>query len=504
MITRISMLLVLLTMMYGPGQNSFAKEGDAFQGRYDVFSSFHIKGAGGTDFMELAAKYGANTIRTWRISDDTGQWLEDADKLNQKLILGIWMPHQGRNGIEGKTAYDFDYRKRREEMLKKLDSHLDAYDDHSALLMWGLGNEVHLEEQYLTTVNEMAKRIHRRNPHRLTCIVIINAPKKSIDLIKQHAPEVDMIGVNAYSKGAMQTAINNLEKHWKKPYYFSEYSHRGPWAAKKGATDHALELTPFAKVQQLREANPMIKVGKNNTGGVVFVWGEHKRGMGTWFSLLLPEDPRELLREKDSPLVTPMADEMHRFWTGKEPSNRAPVIERLTLGGTDQGIEVSEHEKLKVVVTANDPDNDLLTYRYLIFRARGNDKGKLVWGPVKGTSQTKVEVPPAPGDYRLYCQVLDGRGKGTVHHVPFRIVGSTDSDGTRGAPDDKKSIQTEAIFQKRDKDKDERLTLKEFIANAYGEQKAGAERRFTWSDKDQDGHVTLDEFKATWGKVLRK
>jgi hypothetical protein len=397
------------------------------EGRFAVFNSFQIKGAGGSDHMELAAQYGANTIRTWIVNDETQILLDRAKQLQQKMILGVWMPHQGLNGRKGDGGWNFDYQKKRGDLLAELQTKLDQYDSHSALLMWGLGNEVHLDEPYLNTVNEMAKLIHQQNPNRLTCIVIINAPQASIDLIKQHAPEVDMIGVNAYSRGAMQTAINNLETHWQKPYFFSEYSYRGPWSAAKAVTDHNLELTTSAKVKQLREANPMIEVGENNMGGVVFVWGQFDNAMGTWFSLLLPEDPTRTLKPNETPLVTAMGDEMHRYWKGSEPSNRAPVIERMTLNDSDQGIEFAAHSQLTVAVTASDADDDPLTYRYWFFRVRGEVKGKKVAGPIQGSSTMAIQTPDEPGEYRLLCQVYDDHGKVATHHLPLRVF--TDSTG---------------------------------------------------------------------------
>ncbi len=109
--------------------------------------------------MELAGQYGANTIRTWTVSDETQQWLETAKKSNQKMILGIWMPHQGKNS--GKDyPYEYDYRENETEGLDNLKMRLTQYDAHPSVLMWGLGNEVHLEENYLTNVNVMAKAIH--------------------------------------------------------------------------------------------------------------------------------------------------------------------------------------------------------------------------------------------------------------------------------------------------------------------------------------------------------
>ncbi|TWU46252.1 Arylsulfatase [Rubripirellula tenax] len=400
------------------------KDKSEFSNRYNVFKTFRIKGAGGTDHMELAARYGANTIRTWSVSEDTKTWLEDASRLNQKMILGIWMPHQGTNNSRGVT-YEQDYRESRPKILNRLNSTLDQYDDHPSVLMWGLGNEVHLDEHYLKTVNEMAKVIHGRNPNRLTCVVIINAPKSSIDLIQKHAPEVDMIGVNSYGRGAMQNAIKNLEEHWKKPYFFSEYSCTGPWSAAKGVGDLSLETVPTKKVQELRDANGALHLGKNNCGGVVFVWGEHVNGMDTWFSMLLPQAPTQHLRLGETPLVTAMADEMHRAWTGLDVENHAPLISAMTINQSARGATVAPNQNLDVAVDASDDDGEDLTHRYWIFPVDGNKKQSAVTGPIDGDALTTVKAPTEPGNYRLLCQVDDGNGKTAVHHVPVIVEAET-------------------------------------------------------------------------------
>ncbi len=416
-------ILLLIATFLTLLPSALGEEKNKMEGRYSLFNSFHIRGAGGTDFMELAGKYGANTIRTWTVTDETETWLNTAESLKQKMILGIWMPHQGTNKSKGEDyPYDYDYTKSSHKVLNNLQSNLDKYDSHPATLMWGLGNEVHLEEHYLRTVNEMAKRVHRHNPDRLTCIVIINAPEKSINLIKQYAPEVDMIGVNAYGFGAMKTAISNLETHWKKPYFFSEYSYKGPWSANKTASGHRLELTPAEKVEQLRAAYAGTSIGPNNTGGVVFVWDQHSVGMQTWFSLLLSSDvTKKELHPQGSFLVTPMADEMCRLWGGEKHSNLAPVVRSMTINDSNRGVSVVAKQLLKIAVTASDPDDQSLNYSYWVFEVKGENRQRVVVGPIEGASMTEIYAPEKEGEFRLFCLAKDNHGKASSHHLPFVV-----------------------------------------------------------------------------------
>jgi hypothetical protein len=63
--------------------------------------------------------------------------------------------------------------------------------------MWGLGNEVHLDEPYLRVVNRMSEEIHKRFPHHLTSLTIVNVPVAGIEAIKKFAPDIDVLGVQS-------------------------------------------------------------------------------------------------------------------------------------------------------------------------------------------------------------------------------------------------------------------------------------------------------------------
>lgn len=73
------------------------------------------------------------------------------------------------------------------------------------------------------------------------------------------------------------------------------------------------------------------------------------------------------------------------------------------------------------------------------------------------------------------------------------------SVATINAADDakkKKPVDPEVRFKKMDKDKDDKLSLKEFIGKRTGEKKTKAEKQFKAKDKNKDDHLTLEEFKA--------
>jgi len=51
---------------------------------------YYVKGVGGTVHLPLAAKIGANSIRTWGI-DDAQKILDEAHKYGLTVMLGMWL-----------------------------------------------------------------------------------------------------------------------------------------------------------------------------------------------------------------------------------------------------------------------------------------------------------------------------------------------------------------------------------------------------------------------------
>jgi hypothetical protein len=199
--------------------------------RYAPFRDFQIRGVCGTVRLDLAAKYGANTIRTY--TPPSRAQLDEYQQLGLKVIVGIWMPHHGENVGNDGGKWNYDYAKSGDNQLESLRKTLDTIGDHPAILMWCFGNEVHLEPPYLETVNRLSLLLHERYPTQLSSLTIINAPSKAIEAIKRYAPDVDVIGYNSYGHGAVGGAAQRLEQEWGRAYYVSEFGPQGPWWGRK-------------------------------------------------------------------------------------------------------------------------------------------------------------------------------------------------------------------------------------------------------------------------------
>jgi len=392
--------------------------------QYQVFRNFKIKGICGTGRVDLARRFGANTMRGYTVSlkeDKTRRTLDKAKSLGMRVILGIWMPRQGKN----KDNWNFDYNKSGDRYYQKAVKAFDSLGGHPAALMWSLGNEVPLDPAYLKVVNRICRYMHKKNPRALTTLTIINAPVDKIKAIRKHAPDLDVIGVNSYSPGAIRQAINNMEKHWGRAYYFAEYGAPGPWHMKKTSWGRPYETTVDTKVKDLRQILKSIDNAPRCVGSTVFYWGMWFGQGPTYFSLMLGQDPAKGLPNKAEPLVTPMAGELSRYWSGKYPPKRAPVLTKLQINGKAfKDVVLKTGESFTVTADARDPDSKRLEYRCWIFQLP--DKGRMpkkIAGPFKSdTGKIKIKSPDKSGSrYFLLCYVVDHEGGASGCTLPFKV-----------------------------------------------------------------------------------
>lgn len=390
--------------------------------RYEVFRRFQIRGVCGTTQLELAAAHGANTLRTY--TPPTRAQLDDYQSLGLRVVVGIWMPHPGENsGRNGKWTYD--YATQGEKQLKDLADVIDRIGDHPAILLWCLGNEVPLERPYLETVERMSQLIHARYPRQLTSLTMVNAPKDKLALIRAVAPDLDLIGCNSYGQGAVSGSSRNLEEAWGRAYYVSEFGPPGPWGGRKTAWGVHYEPAYDAKIADLRQSLERIDAAPHCLGSTMFLWGAWQKGkeFPTYFSAFLPPQ-LDGKHGRDDPLYrTPIADEFLRYWSGRDPAERAPVLKTISLAGREGAGDaaVAAGQPLRATATASDPVATArpLRYRWWVL----DPAGKVVRGPVD-TPQPAVELPPfaAKGEtYALLVYVIAEERFASGFSLPFRV-----------------------------------------------------------------------------------
>jgi hypothetical protein len=396
--------------------------------RFERFDSFQIRGVCGEGDLERLAKLGVNTVRGYTLGEPEimRRKLDQVHRLGMKMIVSEWMPHHGKNKGKNESSWDFDYNRKGETMVANLIRKVEGIGDHPAILMWGLGNEVHLDEPYLRVVNRMSQEIHKRFPRHITSLTMVNAKPDAIAAVKKFAPDLDVLGIQSYSRGAVRAAIKKTEQLWGKPFYMSEFNSNGPWNFRETEWDVALDEPAINKVRDLKDCYAAIDASPLCLGSTVFVWGHHTVGdRPTYFSLLLDPDPegRKNPESFDHKLMTPQADAMAEHFTGKPlQGNRAPVLSKLEFEGGVASRQARPGEAMTLDVAAQDPDGDEVDFVTWILKSNVS-RTTAASGPFKHATGSRivVDAPQTPGGYLIMIYAKDNKGGASASVIPFQV-----------------------------------------------------------------------------------
>ncbi len=395
--------------------------------RFARFETFQIKGVCGDADYERLSKIGVNTVRGYTIPsvEKMRERLDEAHRLGLKLVVSEWMPHQGKNKGKDGSTWDFDYNTKGDEMVKNFISKVEGIGDHPAILMWGLGNEVHLDEPYLRVVNRMSQAIHERFPEHLTSLTMVNAKEAAIAAVKKFAPDLDVLGVQSYSKGAVRGAIKKAETLWGKPFYMSEFNTNGPWNFPKTEWGVELDEPVTKKVADLKDCYAAIDASPLCLGSTIFAWGHYKVFRPTYFSTLLDPNPSggKGATAPDRLLVTPQAEVLIEHFTGRPiRGNRAPVLAKLEFEGGASSRLANAEEAMRINFAANDADGDKVEFVTWILDARARSTTTVAGPfPQSGGDHALVPAPKKPGEYLLMTYAIDRKGGGSASTIAFKV-----------------------------------------------------------------------------------
>lgn len=396
--------------------------------RFGRFETFQIKGVCGDTDLERLAKLGVNAVRGYTIQEPAvmREKLDRAHGLGMKVILSEWMPHHGENKGRDGAVWNFDYNAKGDQMVQNLIRKVEGIGDHPAILMWGLGNEVHLDEPYLRVVNRMSEEIHKRFPHHLTSLTVINVKDEGIAAIKKFAPDIDVLGVQSYSLGAVSGSIKKAEEVWGKPFYMSEFNTKGPWNFGKTEWDVPLDEVPSRKVSDLKGCYAAIDASPLCLGSTIFVWGHATTYRPTYFSTLLDPQPSGTKGAEtfDHLLITPQAEVMSEHFTGEPPKgNRAPVLSKLEFEGGAQSRLAQPGEPMTVNFAAEDANQDAVEFVTWILDSSAR-RTRTVDGPFAQASpdHAVIAAPKQPGEYLLMVYAQDSKGGASASTIAFKVA----------------------------------------------------------------------------------
>jgi len=155
-------------------------------------------------------------------------------------------------------------------------------------------------------------------------------------------------------------------------------------------------------------------------GAYAFTWGNKQEATATWYGMLMPDGSK-----------LGAVDVMHSLWTGKRADHPCPRIESLSVEG-DPAVEPGAI--VRAQLKASDPSGDPLKVTWSLTADGGtvglNGDKEDVPDAIKSAvtvvdmTNSKVNMPTAPGPYRLYAVVRNMHGGVAVANVPLRVRGA--------------------------------------------------------------------------------
>jgi hypothetical protein len=375
------------------------------------------RGRGGFGSLKHLVEIGGNTVREWAVAPETPGQLDEAARLGVAMCVGLWL---------GRPKHGFNYADPQVVARQLAAARADVlrFKDHPAVLMWGLGNELELDvrgdaaEPVLRFINAVSEMVHQVDPHHPTMIVVaeLGPQSRKVDLVNRFCPDVDIVGINAYA-GCASIARRYREGGGTRPYVITEFGPPGQWEWPNKTPWGALnELTSTEKAAWYRRTwqGAMRDAAGIGLGGFAFLWGSKDEASITWYGMLTPDG-------ENLEAVEVMAEE----W-GRPLAKRCPRIVSLAADGPTS---VAAGATVRARVEATDPDGAPLAYEWVLMTDayKGFDAGpslaKAVEGAIARSDATEVEaIVPAPGRYRLFVFVRDGRGNAAVGNISIQAT----------------------------------------------------------------------------------
>lgn len=407
--------------MNGPVKVELQKENNKFQLTVNG-DPFYIKGAG-LEFgnIEVLAKHGANSFRTWRTDNgekSAKEILDEAQKNGLLVTMGIEVARE-RHG------FDYNDEKAVLEQLESIKQEVLAIKEHPALLIWAIGNELNLNStnpKVWNAVNEISEMIHEVDPNHLTTTTLAGISKREIDFIKDRCPDIDILSVQMY--GDLPNLPKLIKEYgWEGAYMVTEWGATGHWEVPTTTWGAPIEENSTLKAANyLKRYKGGIEADEAQCiGSYVFLWGNKQERTPTWYGIFL-DDGRE----------TESVDVMHKIWNNTWPENRAPQIVSFTLE-TKTAYEnvILESESIyNAKVEIHDNENDTLSYYWEILPeatevGHGGDyeeRPKAIEGLFESQENGSLKLKaPTAGNYRLFVYADDGKGHAATANIPFKV-----------------------------------------------------------------------------------
>jgi len=377
---------------------------------------YYVKGAGGTEYLDVLKSIGGNSIRTWSTSD-AKKVLDDAYANGISVCLGFWVGHE-RHGFNYNDEYAILAQ------LKAFEQDVIKYKDHPALLMWAIGNEVDLfykNFRVWNAVEDIAKMIKELDPNHPTMTVTAGIDPAEVFMIKKYCPSIDVLGINTY--GGIKNLSNEVRMYgWDKPYMVTEWGPYGHWESPMTSWGVAIEATSKEKSNFRDIAYKYIRDDKELClGSYAFLWGYKQEQTPTWYGLFT--------KQKNA---TQSIDVLNAYWQG-ESRNTAPILHSFLLNNFDkkESVKLKRGKNCTFTYSVTDAEDDSLTYEFQLMpesrdKKAGGDFEKTP-EPISFTvvenlnDKLIIKSPLKSGPYRFFIYVRDSNKNVATANIPFYV-----------------------------------------------------------------------------------
>jgi len=377
---------------------------------------YYVKGAGGTEYLDLLKSIGGNSIRTWS-TNNAKKVLDDAHANGISVCLGLWVGHE-RHGFNYNDEYAIAAQ------LKAFENDILKYKDHPALLMWAIGNEVDLfykNFEVWNAIEDIAKMIKKLDPNHPTMTVTAGIDAAEVFMIKKYCPNIDILGINTY--GGIKNLSNQVRMFgWDKPYMVTEWGPYGHWESPMTSWGVAIEATSKEKANFRNLAYKYIEEDKELClGSYAFLWGYKQEQTPTWYGLFT--------KQKNA---TQSIDVLNSYWKG-EVRNTAPILHSFLLNNLDkkESIKLKKGKDCSFSYYVTDAENDSLIYEFQLMpesidKKAGGDFEKtpepLSFKIVENKSdEIIIRSPLKSGPYRFFIYVRDSNKNVATANIPFYV-----------------------------------------------------------------------------------
>ncbi len=353
-------------------------------------------------YFGLIKELGANAIRVWGIGDDTQYLMDTLARHGLMMDLGIWLQQHGWVDYINNDDY-------KERTMKEIEENVRKFKNHSALLMWNIGNEViftlKTEEEkiaYAKYLEEICRMVHGIDPNHP--IVSTSSWAFSFPYFKEYTPSLDIYGTNCFGLEGILKAGKELDKlDIKSPYLVTEFANTGDWEAPLDENGQPIDVSGVEKAQSYRDIwqKAILKdKDRNCLGGFVFIFGDKEDYGGVWYNLFMDGKKR----------MSYWA--VHEIFTGRKTENLPAQIQEFTI---DKTCRLEPGEKIIIKLVVLDPEGDSLDYEFKIsgLSEYGNKVVKLKSERLYENTFV-ARVPLKWGIYRIYAYVTDAEGNLTI------------------------------------------------------------------------------------------